>query len=173
MHIALMASLALLAGQVHAATLAGHVVGITDGDTITVLDASKTQYAVRLHAMDAPERNQPFGARSKQNLSGLVFGKDVTVEWRKKNHERLVGKVLVDETGADCAFRSCLKSLDAGLQQIRDGLAWHAKQFEREQSPEDRARYAAAEIKARDARAGLWTDAEPVPPWEWRRGRRR
>ena len=74
--------------------------------------------------------------------------------------------------GANCAFRSCLKSLDAGLQQIRDGMAWHYKDYEREQSTEDRARYAAAETKARELRAGLWADTSPVPPWEWRKDKR-
>ena len=138
-----------------------------------VLDAAKTQYKIRLAAIDAPELKQAFGTRSRQNLSGLVFDTDVAVEWEKRDrYKRIVGKVLVDEIGAECAFRSCLKSLDAGLQQIRDGFAWHYKQYEREQSIEDRARYAAAENKAREAKIGLWADPEPQPPWEWRRMKR-
>lgn len=160
----------LLLGQAWAATLEGRVVGVHDGDTITVLDASKRQHKIRLAAIDAPESKQAFGTRSRQNLAGLVFGKDVAIEWsRRDRYKRIVGKVMVDESAADCAFRNCRKSLDAGLAQVRDGFAWHYKQYEREQSPEDRGRYAAAERNAREKRAGLWTDQQPVPPWEWRR----
>jgi len=91
-----------------------------------VLDASKAQHKVRLVCIDPPESKQAFGTRSKQNLTDIVSGKDVAVQWDKPDrYKRIVGKVSVDETGADCAFRSCLKSLDAGLQQIWDGLAWH------------------------------------------------
>ena len=160
----------LIANAVYAATLEGRVAGVHDGDTITVLDANRQQYKIRLAGIDAPESRQAFATRSKQNLSGLVFGKDVAVEWKKRvRKDRILGKVLVDEPSADCAFRDCRKSLDAGLQQIRDGFAWHYKQYEREQSPEDRGRCAAAERNAREKRAGLWTDPYPAPPWDWRR----
>jgi len=152
-----------------AATLTGRVIGVYDGDSITVLDAGRRQYKIRLIGIDASEFRQAFGTRSKQNLSDLVFGKDVVVEWKKhvpKN--RILGKVLVDDSGVDCGFRDCRKTLDAGLAQVRDGFAWHYKQYEREQSPEDRARYASAERNAREKRSGLWADPQPVPPWEWR-----
>lgn len=152
------------------ATLSGRVVGVHDGDTVTVLDAARQQHRIRLAAIDAPELKQAFGTRSRQNLAGLVFGKDVAIEWEKHDrYKRIVGKVLVDESSADCAFRDCRKSLDAGLAQVRDGFAWHYKQYEREQSPEDRGRYATAERDARAKKAGLWVDPQPVPPWEWRR----
>lgn len=128
-----------------------------------------TQHKIRLAGIDAPELKQAFGTRSKQNLSGLVFGKEVAVEWVKRDrYKRIVGKVLLDETGADCAFRSCLKSLDAGLAQVRDGFAWNYKQYEREQTPEDRGRYTSAEHHAREKKVGLWADANPMPPWDWR-----
>ena len=58
---------------------------------------------------------------------------------------------------------------DVGLLQLERGIAWHYKAYEREQSPEDRARYAAAEADAREAKMGLWRDARPVAPWVWRR----
>ncbi len=60
-------------------TITGKVVGVSDGDTITVLDASNQQHKIRLDGIDAPESNQDFGARAKQSLSDLVFGKTVTV----------------------------------------------------------------------------------------------
>lgn len=160
---------ALIAADICAATIDGRVVGVHDGDTITVLDSSRTQHKIRLAGIDAPELKQEFGTRSKQNLSALVFGKDVAVEWQKRDrYKRIVGKVLVNESGVDCGFRDCRKSLDTGLQQVRDGMAWHFKEYEREQSPEDRGRYATAEQEAQSASRGLWADRAPVPPWEWR-----
>ena len=91
-------------------------VGIADGDTVTVLDAQKVQHKIRLAGIDAPEKAQPFGQRSKGALSMLVFGKDVDVEWSKRDrYRRIVGKVLV--TDPTCQ-RQCPKTLDAGLAQV-------------------------------------------------------
>jgi endonuclease YncB( thermonuclease family) len=59
--------------------------------------------------------------------------------------------------------------IDVGLQQVRAGMAWHYKAFEREQSPDERAAYSRSELSAQVAKRGLWQDAEPVPPWEWRK----
>ena len=169
----LIAASILFPSLAFSAELIGHVVGVTDGDTITVLDADKKQQKIRLAGIDAPERKQPFGAKSKQNLSNLVFGKDVAVDWKKRDrNKRIVGKVRLDETGADCAFRSCSKSFDVALKLIRNGMAWHYKQHQVEQTPENRARYAAAEGKARETKAGLWADPAPVPPWEFRKAKR-
>jgi len=137
--------------------LYGRVVGISDGDTITVLVAPKTQHKIRLAGIDAPERRQAFGQQSKQSLSELVFNREVVVETTKKDRNgRDIGKVLVD-------------GLDVSLEQVRRGLAWHYKAYQREQPPEDRVSYAAAEEDARRLRLGLWQDAQPVPPWELRR----
>jgi endonuclease YncB( thermonuclease family) len=159
----------LFAGAVYAATLAGRVVAVHDGDTITVLDTSKTQYKIRLAAIDAPELKQAFGSKSKQNLSDLVFDREVTVEWDKRDRNgQIVGKVLYQPVCRP--GRMCIMSLsDANYQQIAAGMAWHDKEYEREQSPEDRARYAAAESEARESKAGLWADSDPVPPWDWRK----
>ena len=154
-----------------AAELTGRVVSVHDGDTITVLDAEKKQHKIRLAAIDAPERKQAFGTKSKQNLSDMVYGKPVTVEWTKRDrYKRIVGKVMFTPTL--CASPACLEKTDANYQQIAAGMAWHYKQFEPEQSPEDRQRYAAAENQARAAKRGLWTDPAPVPPWQFRPQRR-
>ena len=89
-------------------------------------------------------------------MSDQVYDRQVTVETGKRDrYGREIGKVLVD-------------GHDANLEQIKRGLAWHYKKYEREQPPEDRATYAAAEIEARSASRGLWVDKEPMPPWEWR-----
>lgn len=174
MKISLLFAAAAFACNVNAATLTATVVSIQDGYTVTVVDASKAQYKVRLAGIDAPDLRQAYGPQSKQNLSKLLLKQTVVVEWGTRDRsKRLVGKIMLDESGADCAFRSCIKSLDAGLQQIRDGFAWHNKQYEPEQSPEDRARYAAAEAKAKTAKTGLWADEKPVPPWEWRAQRKK
>ncbi len=144
-----------------AAVLTGKVVAVTDGDTIKVLDAGKVQHVVRLSGIDAPERTMPFGQRSKQNLSNLVYGKWVEVQGKKSDrYGRLVGKVLVD-------------GRDANLAQVEAGMAWHYKSYQREQPKTDRHVYAEAEIKAAASRKGLWRDRHPVAPWDWRKDRRR
>ncbi len=127
----------------HAEVLLGHVVGVSDGDTITVLDETKQRHVIRLMGIDAPEKAQAFGQKSKQSLSDLVFKKEVSVTWFKRDrYGRTVGQVHVDDS-------------DVSLQQIKRGLAWHYKQYEREQSVEDRTRYADAEMEARIAKEGL------------------
>ena len=141
----------------HAGALEGRVVGVTDGDTLTVLDVDRRQHEIRLEGIDAPEKHQAFGSRAKESLSEMSFGKHVEVQTRKKDrYGRTVGKVLVD-------------GVDVNLEQVRRGLAWHYKEYQREQSMSDRTMYGAAETEARGQRRGLWTDPEPIPPWEFRR----
>ncbi|MEO8767149.1 MAG: thermonuclease family protein [Nitrosospira sp.] len=140
-----------------AETLTGQVVKIADGDTLTVLDASKQQHRIRLTGIDAPERKQAFGTVSRQHLADRVFGRVVTVEWHQRDrYQRILGKVLIN-------------GQDANLEQIRAGLAWHYSRYARNQVPGDRERYALAEDQARRAGVGLWRDAAPVPPWDFRR----
>ena len=162
--------LILLASAVAGAeTLIGTVVAVADGDTVTVLDANKEQHKIRLAGIDAPEKAQPFGQRSKQNMSALVFGKQVDVQWNKRDrYRRIVGKVMVQPS--DCP--TCPKALDAGLAQITTGLAWWYKKYAKDQLAEDAARYEFAEHEARAKRAGLWADSHPIPPWDWRKGER-
>ncbi len=165
-YIPLIRALLLLAGLAHAATLTGRVVGVADGDTVTVLDANRQQHKIRLQGIDAPEKAQPFGEKSKQNLSRLVFGKDVLVEWEKRDrYKRIVGKVWVQP--ASCP--TCPMTLDAGHAQITVGLAWWFRKYAREQSPQDRGAYEFSEQEARARRVGLWSNPDPMPPWEWRR----
>lgn len=148
---------ALLFGSALADTITGRVVGVADGDTLTVLDSSKKQHKIRLDGIDAPEKAQPFGQRSKQSLSDLAYNRHVQVETHKSDrYGRVVGKVLLDGT-------------DLNLVQINRGLSWHYKAYAHEQTREDRLRYATAEEIARRERRGLWRDAEPTPPWDWRK----
>jgi endonuclease YncB( thermonuclease family) len=145
-----------LACTANAETITGLVVGVSDGDTITVLDANKVQHKIRLAGIDAPEKKQAFGNRSKESLSALAFDKTVNVETDKQDrYGRQVGKVLVN-------------GQDVNLVQVERGMAWFYRQYQREQSPNDRRLYEAAEDAARADKRGLWRDAEPLPPWEFR-----
>jgi len=150
--------LLLISSQtVWADVLVGRVVGIVDGDTLTLLDAANRQHSIRLSAIDAPEMAQPFGNRSKTALSALAVGKDVRAECANRDqYGREVCKILVNGE-------------DINLAQLRSGMAWWNKRFAREQSAEDRAAYEQAEFQAKIHRMGLWASKNPVPPWEWRR----
>lgn len=154
------AALLLASTIVYGDTFTGRVVRVADGDTITVLDESNRQHKVRLQGIDAPEKGQAFGTVSRQHLASLVAGKQVAVEWRKRDkYGRVVGKVLQTST-------------DAGLQQVRAGMAWHYKRFQHEQLTVDREGYAEAEQYARGKAIGLWVEPGATPPWEWRNMRR-
>ena len=132
--------------------LIGKVVGVSDGDTITLLDAGKTQYKIRLVGIDAPEKAQPYGQISKRNLSDLIYGKEVHVEWTKKDrYQRTLGKIILD-------------GQDVCLEQVKRGMAWHYKKYQRDQTKEDQVLYSEAETKARSAKLGLWADPNPIEP---------
>lgn len=134
----------------------GKVVAISDGDTVTVLDAENHQHKIRLTGIDAPEKAQAFGQASKRSLSDMVYERQVSVEWSKRDrYGRFIGKISANQ-------------IDVCLEQVRRGMAWHYKQYQRDQSPADRQAYAAAEDIARTNHVGLWRDAHPIPPWEFR-----
>jgi endonuclease YncB( thermonuclease family) len=138
--------------KLSAETLTGRVVGVSDGDTITVLDETNHQTRIRLHQIDAPEKSQDFGARSKQSLSDLVSGKQVSVEVATTDkYGRTVGKVLVGD-------------VDANLEQVKQGMAWVYRQYANDPA------YFAAEEAAKSGKLGLWSQSNPAPPWEFRHG---
>ena len=144
-----------------AQTLTGRVVRVADGDTVTVLDSSNSQRRIRLEGIDAPESHQAFGTQSKKNLSEMIFGKDVMVVYQKTDqYGRLVGRITVE-------------GKDVNLEQLKAGMAWHYKEYQREQAPEDRDLYAKAENEAHAARRGLWQDADPVEPSAFRKEKKR
>lgn len=164
--------LVCVASSASAEVIIGRVVGVADGDTITVLDAEKTQHKIRVAGIDAPEKKQAFGQRSKESMSGLVFDKEVEVVTRKRDrYGRLIGKVMVADPS--CTARVCPKTLDAGLAQLTVGMAWWYRQYAREQSSEDAGAYEFAEQEARARHVGLWRDIDPTPPWDWRHRSRR
>ena len=104
-------------------TLTGKVVKVTDGDTLYVLDNNYKEHKIR-PGIDAPERKQAYGLASREHLASIVAGKRVTVEYQKRDrYGRIVGKVLLD-------------GIDACLEQVKAGFAWHYKKYQHEQSPE-------------------------------------
>ena len=140
----------------NAEILNGTVVGISDGDTITVLDKLSKQHKVRLMGIDAPEKSQAFGSEAKQTLSNYIYKKEVSVEYKKfDKYKRFVGKVTLD--GQDI----CLK-------MIVDGMAWHYTEYDKEQSKTDRDLYREAEATAKEMKIGLWAAKQLVSPWIFR-----
>lgn len=140
--------------------MTGHVVGVSDGDTITLLVAERQRYRIRLIGADAPEKAQPWGQRSKQSLSALAFDKDANVDCR-----------AIDRWGrSDCVV--FVHGVDVALEQVRAGLAWWYRQYAKNQSREERLAYEEAETAAKTGGSGLWSEPSPIPPWDWRKGRR-
>lgn len=130
----------------------GKVVKVADGDTLT-LRVEKTDYVIRLSGIDAPEDGQDFAKVARQALVQRVIGKQVRVLIRDKDkYGRLVGVVYLD---GDCV----------NTKLVAQGLAWHYVEYESSKV------LAHAESEARENELGLWADAHPMPPWEWREQR--
>ncbi|MCX7059274.1 MAG: thermonuclease family protein [Gammaproteobacteria bacterium] len=146
------AILLLVAGAVFACS--GRVVGVTDGDTIKVL-CDRTEVKVRLAEIDAPERGQPFGAQSKAALSDLVFGRQIRLDVTDTDrYGRSIARVWVGRT-------------DANREMVRLGYAWAYRKYLTDATLLD------DEAAAQRARSGLWADANPSPPWEFRAQKRK
>jgi micrococcal nuclease len=137
---------------VHAEQFTGKVIGISDGDTISVLRDGKA-VKVRLYGVDAPEKAQAFGTKARQFTAALIFQKDVTVIVHATGrYGRLVGEVLLPDG----------RSLSQEL--VRAGMAWWYKPYAAKDTT-----LAQLEADARAAQRGLWADAHPIPPWAWRK----
>lgn len=138
----------------------GLIVGVADGDTLTLLDADKTQRRIRIDAIDAPERSQPFGQRARQSLTSLAHGRTARAQCPKTDrYGRAVCRVTID-------------GVDVGLEQVRRGFAWHYMRYANEQGAAERSRYEQAERAARASGTGLWSNRDPTPPWNYRRAQR-
>jgi endonuclease YncB( thermonuclease family) len=132
------------------ADFAGPVIAILDGDTIDVL-IDRQPVRVRLAQIDAPEKRQAFGTRSRQALSALVFRQSVTVaDAGRDRYGRVLGTVYVS-------------GVNVNAEMVRQGMAWVYRQY-----ATDRSLFA-LEGEARAGRRGLWADPSPVPPWQFRR----
>ena len=143
----------IAAAHCSAAELSGRVIGIADGDTFTLLTAGKQQIKIRLAEIDAPESGQPYGNKSKQALSGLIFGKDVRVAVQTKDrYGRTVGRPYAGD-------------LDICAEMVRIGAAWAYREYLIDRS------LLTLESDAKSAERGLWSlsEAKNMPPWQWRR----
>ncbi|MCT7528788.1 thermonuclease family protein [Aliarcobacter cryaerophilus] len=144
-------ALIILSSYLFSLELVGKVVKVSDGDTITILASDKIQYKIRLNDIDAPEKKQAFGNKSKDNLAKYIAGKTVTVKYNKTDkYKRILGTIYYNNT-------------DINLQQVKDGYAWVYKKYSNNQT------YYKAEKLARDKKTGLWVDKNPLEPWEFRK----
>jgi endonuclease YncB( thermonuclease family) len=149
-------SSATLAG---AWTLQGQVMAVVSGDTLRIRDEKKVLHTVRLAGVDAPEKFQAHGQRSLDSLRELAFQKYVTVEGVGSGSPR-IGRVRV-------------QGRDISLEQLQLGAVWYDKSRAQALAETDRQAYNAVQEDARQRRTGLWRDKQPIPPWEYRAGRRK
>ncbi len=134
------------------ADISGRVVRVLDGDTVEVLEPDNRLTRVRLAGIDAPEKSQPFGQRSRQALSAIVAQRSVIVTGSDKDrYGRLLGTVWLGTT-------------DVNAGQIRNGLAWAYRYHGTPLRPD----YAALEAEARRHAFGLWSEPGQTEPWRWR-----
>ena len=152
--LALVCAGACAAAEPHA-PFSGRVVAIIDGDTLTVL-RDRQQVRIRLHGIDTPERRQPFYARARQLAGALAHEESVRVE-----------PTDVDRYGRTVAVVILPDGRSLNEELVRAGLAWWYFRY----APADH-RLERLQREARQGGRGLWSAPEPIPPWEWRRGRR-
>lgn len=150
MKICLSILVLLVSNLIFAQTFKGKVIGVKDGDTMVVLSENKP-ITVRLEHVDCPEKNQPFGYKAKVFVSDFCFGKEVTVisNGKRDRNGRWIAEVFY-------------KNQNLGKELVRNGLAWHFKRYSKNLN------YAQLEITARNKKAGLWQEAKPIEPWNWR-----
>ena len=136
-------------------SIAGRVVGVADGDTLTVLDDTNQQHKIRLAGIDAPEKAQPFGQAGKKRLAELCYNKQATVEVvNTDRYGRTVGDVTCD-------------GVHANAEMVRGGNAWVYRHYDKGFES-----FYPLEEAAKEARLGLWAEDSPTPPWEWRHSRK-
>lgn len=130
--------------------LRGKVIFVADGDTVSLLDASKKQRRIRLEGIDAPERSQAFGTKSRQALGDVVQGQEVLVTYEKTDqYDRILGHIYLGDRWLN-------------YDQLASGMAWHYRHFSGD------AYLAQSQKTAEAQKAGLWRDVSPVPPWRYR-----
>jgi len=130
--------------------LFGAVVGITDGDTFTILDADRTQHKIRLDGIDAPESKQDFGTQARKALGKKLIREIVRVDWLDRDrYDRILGDVFLADRWIN-------------REQVAEGWAWHFRKYS------NSAVLAEAEKEARQAKLGMWERESPIPPWEYR-----
>jgi len=127
------------------------VVAVYDGDTVTCLDENNQQQKIRLAEIDAPEAKQDFGKVSRDALASMVFGRTIhVVDSGRDRYGRWIGRLYVD-------------GIDVNRQMIASGMAWHYADYSKDKS------LAAVQAQAQSQRLGIWSQPNPIPPWEYRK----
>lgn len=130
------------------------VIGVSDGDTVTVLTPYREKVTVRLEGIDAPEKGQHYGDQSRKMLRDMIAGQDVLIVPKEQDqYGRTVGRIYFGEQ-------------DINKQMISLGVAWHFTRYSREVS------LMTAQFTAKSEKRGLWATGDAVEPWEWRKQRR-
>jgi endonuclease YncB( thermonuclease family) len=149
-HLVLM--LLICSCSTDAQVLSGRVVGVTDGDTFTLLATGNRRVKIRVSDIDAPEKSQPFGSKSKKILSDLIFGQEVSLK-----------NTSLDRYGRTLA-RVSLDSVDVSSEMVKLGAAWVYVRFSSDET------LPPLQAEAQRSKVGLWSLPSPVAPWEWRKG---
>lgn len=145
----------LLSFAGHATEIYGKVIRVLDGDTIEILN-DRTPVRVRLQNIDAPEKKQPFGRWSTNQLKNLISGKPVTVEYTETDrYGRILGRVETES------------GIEANRYMVQIGGAWVYERYNSDTS------LPPVQHEAREQKRGLWADSKPVPPWEWRHSKKK
>ncbi len=131
----------------------GKVVGIKDGDTYVIL-SNTIQCVIRLAHIDCPEKSQPFGSAAKKFASDRCFGKEVLVigDGTRDRNKRIIAEIFIKDT---CINKEIVKA----------GYAWHFKKYSKSDE------YNLLELNARSSKIGLWSDDNPIAPWDWRKSK--
>ncbi len=133
------------------------VVSIVDGDTFKGLTEDSVQIKFRIYGIDAPEKNQPFGNKSKEYLSSLIFGKKVKIKTQTEK----------DYFKRPVVFVFTPDNKDVSAEMLKAGMAWHFTKYDKTQ------KYANLESTARKKKTGLWQDKNPIEPWNFRKSKKR
>ncbi|WP_269686008.1 thermonuclease family protein [Flavobacterium lacustre] len=128
------------------------VIGVKDGDTFVILFEGKEQ-VVRFAHIDCPEKKQPFGKKAKYFVSDICFGKNIKLIHENKydRYKRLIAEIILED------------GTNLNKELVKQGLAWHFKKYS------DNLEYSNLEIEAKNYRIGLWSEENPIAPWEWRK----
>lgn len=127
------------------------VVKISDGDTFVGINRDNLQIKFRIWGIDAPEKKQAYGTKSKEFLSSLIFGKTIIVDVQKQ-----------DGWGRYLAYVYTPDGKDVSFEMINNGYAWHYIKYDSSST------YKIAEANARKSKVGLWMDHKPIAPWNFR-----
>lgn len=135
--------------------LRGRIVRVSDGDTVVLLDSTNTQHRIRLDGIDCPEKGQPFGRKATDFVKNLAAGKQAVVYWDKKDrYGRILGYLIVD-------------GVNVNKELLKNGLAWHYKHFNQDKE------LAELEQQAKDKKLNIWSDKNPIEPYQWRKSNRK